>query len=251
MNGKVFENIQLCHDLKEMVLNFQSRHPRLSLPQVAKRISVSYPTLNRVMNNTGRPSVSVVANILVHTGHGDQLENFLRRVEPQLVDALELKSEALRSDDGVSECFAKKEYILILLQAYTKVGTTRGEIAKHYGREGVNRLEELLEKNLVIEKRGRIWGREEQATYAQRNLHKSLRALLENSDDPLLFGLDKNWLSLQTESVDKKKAAPIIRNLLQKAYREIKEILYSEEYAGRDVVFIGMAFDEINKRRPV
>ena len=240
----------LNNDLKKILLDYRSCHPHVSLLQMAKRMNVKQLTLKRIMNGEKHPDISEMANILIYTGHRDKLANYCKKANPELANAFEelfaSNYEVPFLEEDCGEYFTKKEYLLILMQAYTKNGTSYKEIKDRYGKEGEDRLMELLEKRMVKVEKERIIGVERKATYSQKQLHKTLQILMENYD-PLLFGQEKNWLSLQTESVDRKKATGAIRNVLQKAYEDVKEILYSEAYRGEDVFFIGMVFDQLNK----
>ena len=240
----------LNSDLKKVLLDYRNRHPHLSLSQIAKKMNVKHLTLKRIINGKDRPDISEMANILIYSGCQGKLADYLKKANPELADAVEKSFSPhyevpfLEEDSG--EYFTKKEYLLILVQAYTRNGTSYKEIKDRYGKEGEGRLKELLVKKIVKVQGGRIFGVEKKATYSQKKLHGTLKILME-SYDPLLFGQEKNWLSLQTESVDRKKATPAIRKVLRKAYEDTRDILYGEDYRGKDVFFIGMVFDQINK----
>ena len=242
----------LNNDLKKFILDYQNRHPRLSFTRIAKRMNVDHDSLKRLVNGEGKPDISMMANILIHTGHRDKLADFLKKADPDLANAFvesfshNYEVPFLKEDYG--EYFTIKEYLLILMQAYTQNGTSYREIKDRYGKEGEDRLRELLQKKVLKEWKGRIFGVEKKATYSQKKLHKTLQILMESSYDPLLFGKNKNWLSLQTESVNRKRAIPAIRKVLQQAYSDVREILYAKEYQGEEVFFIGMVFDQINKQ---
>ncbi|MCY4524911.1 MAG: hypothetical protein OXB84_09235, partial [Halobacteriovoraceae bacterium] len=218
----------LNRDLREFLLDYKKNNPDLSLFQIAKKINVNHLSLKKIMNGQGRPDVSAMINILGHTNNQDKLAGLLKKIDPELVRILEesLHTEYevpfLSEDHG--DYFTKKEYLLILMQAYTKNGSSYREIKKRYGKEGEDRLKELLQVGIVKLQKGRIYGVEKKATYAQKKLHRTLQILMD-SYDPSLFGREENWLSLQTESVNRKKAVPAIRNILKKAYGDVREIL--------------------------
>ena len=241
---------EISNDLKNILLDYQNRHPHLSLPQIAKRMCVSHSTLEKIINGESHLEISEMANILIYSGSRDKLADYLKRTNPDFVNAFEKsltpQHEVPFLEEDSGEYFTKKEYLLILIQAYTRKGTSYKEIKDRYGKEGEDRLKELLEKRILKMEEGRILGVEKKATYSQVKLHKTLQLLMENYD-PSLFGQDKNWLSLQTESVDKKKATVAVRKVLRRAYDDIRDILYGEDYKGTDVFFIGMVFDQINK----
>ena len=110
--------IDICGELKEMVEHYHRGFPNLSLPQIAKKINVSYPTLKRVMNQNGNPSLSVVTNILLNTGNQQQLPLFLQRMNPILARAFNSyfshNSETPSLDVDSSSLFANKDYLFIL-----------------------------------------------------------------------------------------------------------------------------------------
>ncbi len=106
----------------------------------------------------------------------------------------------------------------------------------------------MLKANILFETRGIIKANEEKITFTQDILKDTLIKCIEENYSCEKFGLGESWLSFQTESVDKAKAMKLIREKLQKTYKEIKEeILYSPEYYGNDKVFIAMAADSLLK----
>jgi hypothetical protein len=241
--------IDFCHDLKNMVDAFQERHPNLSLPQISKKINVSYPTLKRIMNLSANPSLEVVTNILMNTGHHDQLPLYLQRMNPALATAFNSyfshNIETPSLDIDSSTLFANKDYLFILLLAFTKTGTNEFEIRQEFGSLGVKRLQELIDHGILNIKDDRIYGQSSKITFNQKIMKQAVLHSIEQCYEPEHFGKGDNWLSLQTESIDKEKAMPEIRNILQAAYKDIKEILYSEEYQGDDKVFVSMVVDKI------
>lgn len=242
----------LCQDLRQMVQTYAAGYPNLSLPQISKKINVAYPTLNRIMNGSGNPSLSVVTNILVNTGNGRRLEDFLTRMDPDMARAFKNyfshNHDTPVLDPKTSTLFANKDYLFILLLAFSQSGTSREEIRDEYGKAGIKRLEELLDQNILKEVSGVITGDVSRVTFNQKVMKEAVLHCIEESYDPSQFGKGTNWLSLQTESVNKEKAIPTIRNILQSAYTEIKEILYSDEYQGEDKIFVSMTTDTITSK---
>jgi hypothetical protein len=241
--------IDFCHDLKGMVDVFQEKHPNLSLPQISKKINVSYPTLKRIMNLSANPSLEVVTNILMNTGHHDQLPLYLQRMNPDLAAAFNnyfshnVETPSLDLDS--STLFANKDYLFILLLAFTNSGTTEFEVRQEFGTLGIKRLQELLDHGIVIYKDERIFGQSTKVTFNQKIMKQAVLHSIEQCYNPELFGKGENWLSLQTESINKEKAMPEIRAILQNAYKDIKEILYSEEFQGDEKIFVSMVADKI------
>jgi hypothetical protein len=72
--------------------------------------------------------------------------------------------------------------------------------------------------------------------------------LINSSYDLEAFGTQKNWLSIQWESVDVNKVTPMLREVYVKANKEIREIFNSPENAGHDVMWAGLAMDSLLKK---
>ena len=201
------------------------------------------------MNLSANPSLEVMTNILMNTGHHDQLPFYLERVNPTLATAFNSyfshNIETPSLDIDSSTLFANKDYLFILLLAFTDIGTTELEIRQEFGSLGVKRLQELIDHGIVNIIDQRIYGQSSKITFNQKIMKQAVLYSIEQCYEPEHFGKGENWLSLQTESINKEKAMPEIRNILQNAYKDIKEVLYSEEFKGDDKVFISMVADKI------
>ena len=129
--------------------------------------------------------------------------------------------------------------------AFSTSGTTELEIRQEFGETGIKHLQELIDHGILLVKDERIFGQSSKVTFNQKIMKQAVLHSIEQCYDPQYFGKGENWLSLQTESVNKEKALPEIRNILQNAYKEIKEVLYSEEFKGEDKIFVSMVLDKI------
>lgn len=236
--------------IKDCVRELQRRFPGLSSTQIAIKIGMSQSTFSRIENGQTRPNVSNISKLLSAAGKTHQISEAVLLSDPKLMaqvkNNLSHNFETPIMGGEFAKYFSVPDFRKIILLALTNSGTTRVEIQTEYGNSGIKKLEDLLKVSIIFEDRGIIRANEEKVSFTQDLLKESLISCINDNYDPEKFGKALNWLSFQTESVNKSKAMKLIHARLQKTYKEIKEeILYSPEYQGNDKVFIGMVADSL------
>ncbi len=227
-------------------------HPKYSSSQLAKLVGISQSTFNRIENGQTNPNLLNISKLLGYLKSTHKISDASKFLPESLT--LKIKENLSHNFENpiiggdFASYFSKSSYRNIMLLALTKSGTTRDEIQLEYGNSGLKLLNELIEKKLLNETRGIIRGFEETVSFNQEILKQTLISCVTEKYNAEEFGQGVNWLSFQSESINKNKAMELIRSKLQKAYKEIdEEILNSPEYAGNDKVFIGMVADSLLK----
>ncbi|MBF0314655.1 MAG: sensor histidine kinase [Oligoflexia bacterium] len=238
----------IYRELREIILKYQQENSHDDLQDVAQELEVPFHTLNRFMNGCGSPSFDIITKIFVRTGNEDKLKEMFYRINSVFLNLVnDFNKDISKSfflDNNISHIFSMKEYFFILAHAYNEKGCTRQEILQKYGEFGLERLEELIFRGIIEEKEGRCFGQHTRVSMNYQDAKKMFLHGVEFCYDPTLVGQRINWLTFQTESVDKAKAMPEIRRILGQAYQEIHKILYSKDFFGDDKIFVGMVSDE-------
>ncbi|MBF0360662.1 MAG: HAMP domain-containing histidine kinase [Oligoflexia bacterium] len=239
---------EIYQELKNKITCFQQENNLSDLNETSLELEIPFSTLNRFMNDCGNPSFETISKIFKKIGHEEFFLQYINKINPQFLDIVDKFNqqinEAVFLEENISKLFTMKEYFFILAHAYTNNGCLRKDILNKYGEYGLERLEELLLKNVLVEREDRILGNFTKVSMKQQDAQKIFQHSLEYSYDPNLIGKRANWLTFQTESVDKIKAIPAIRTILGYAFNEIKTILYGDEFKGEDKVFVGLLADE-------
>ena len=240
----------------ECVGTLKKKYPNWSSAQIAKSIGISRATFNRLENGTTNPSLDSLMRLILSSGKICKLSEFL--------DSLKVRDEKLSEDikgkyrhvfdksiilGELSGYFAQTEFMMLMVSATAGGGTTRREIRECYGNHGLRVLDKLVGTGILVESDGKIVAREYDGespfVLDHRTLKKILSYCLEHRYSPEKSGSGENWLSLQTEGVDKAKVMPLMREELDKAYNAIEKVIRSEENRGKDKIFIGMVSDSL------
>ena len=121
-------------------------------------------------------------------------------------------------------------------------------ITSEFGRQGLLTLEKLVEKNILKSENGKYTlGTKVNAD--QETVKKLFQNLVNSSYDLEAFGTQKNWLSLQYESVDAKKVAPKLRDIYVNANKEIRELFNAPDNTGSDIMWAGLVMDSLLKEK--
>lgn len=240
---------------RDCIFELKERYPNYSSSQIAKEVGISQPTFNRIENGQVNPTFVTISKLLSATGKYHKIADVIKIAYPVIPSDVHIDYSHNKETPFMGGEFAKffsiSEYRSIILLAATRSGTTRNEIQNEFGVRGLSRLDLLLSHEILSEARGIIKANEEKMTFDQQILKDCALDCISSNYDAEKFGTGQNWLSFQTESVNKEKAMALIIAKLQKTYKEIKEeILYSPEYFGNDKIFVSMVADSLLKESP-
>ena len=251
-SGTTAEIVRSC------IEKLKKRHPNWSSSQIAYSIGMGRSTFNRLENGLVKnPSPNTVMQLLLALGNNCKLSEVLEMVASQntnLSDTLKRKFSYVLDKSVVlgslTEFFTQSDCRPVMLLATTGLeGTDRGEVKNEYGNHGLKVLDELLEAGALAESGGRIraceYDGEKPFILSREILRDLFLDCLKNRYFPEQKGVNDNWLSFQTEGVDKAKVMGLIRSEFEKTYDSIEKIIRLKENRGSDKIFIGMASDSL------
>ena len=237
------------------VSKLKERYPHLSSSQIAKKVGIGRSTLNRIENGFANPGLNTLIKLLSFLGEHEKLSGVLEFAS----DPKQIEEKISHNVDsvilgGLTKHLNHSDYrgILLLIMASAQ-GSTWREIEREYGRQGMRIVRELIEMEIVTESSGELKIHphyyDGESTYAtdQKTNQNSLLYCLKEKYDHEKFGTERNWLSFQTDSVNKEKAMKLIRAELKKAYTNIDKIIRSEKFKGNDKIFVGLVTDTLTK----
>jgi len=221
--------ISKCERVKTCISSYLLKNPNLSLVNVEEKTSVPHSSLRRIMNGSGNPSAEAVIKIFRSLGYDDELLTYMRDYHPEIATIMASKSshnqEFTFVNESDREFFVSEDYFTIVTMAYTSNGVTEVEIQEEYGRVGLSRLQELLERGIIKREGDRYLGKIEKYKLSfadtKRRIELAMRHYRINE-----AGSINNWMSLQTESIND-EGLKALKSLQQKHYNERKELIFN------------------------
>ena len=134
------------------------RRKNASLGLLAKRADIPYPTLRRVFQGERRPSYVTAVKIAFETMRADAAITVLEKEYGQpagLAKAL-LKGNGKPVSAEEGKHIERLDDFIINGMSLSKCGTTRERIYTRLGNDGIDRLNKLLERNVLSEWNGII-----------------------------------------------------------------------------------------------
>ena len=228
-------NLNKCERVKARIDAYLTLNPRLSLQNVEDKTSVPYSTLRRITNLNGNPQPEAVIKIYQALGYDQELYQYMLDFHPDIAGVMAMKTDHnkeyqyIRDEDR--EYFISEDYFLIINLASSTSGTSIDEIQHELGTKGVERLQELIKKDLIKKNEANKF------VLAIDNYKLSFADTKKGIEMALRYyrleeaGNINNWMSLQTEGLNKEglKAAKI---LYQKQFNERKETYNNPMYKG-------------------
>jgi transcriptional regulator with XRE-family HTH domain len=237
--------------IRKILVERKKMSPNLSTSQIAKEWDISQATLSRIENGHDNISFEHFFKVLQSSGNHKEIIKHLEILEPDLFKSYKEKmghvTDSIAISDDQSRFFSDREFFKIaLIVSNENFPVTRDYIKTEFGNNGLKKVDILLAANVLKEEHGMLVTHEK-FTMKQFDLKKCLLLLIDECYDESKIGTGENWLSLQTEAVDKEKTMPFIRAELQKTFVKIKEKIYSREFRGKDTIFIGMVTDIVKE----
>jgi hypothetical protein len=125
--------------------------------------------------------------------------------------------------------------------AFSREHTTRDFIQYMWGREGVVKMNNLMEKRYLLEENGKVKGCVDSGLITTTSVHKLFQiGLNEFSFEAHKY--DENWISFQSNSVNA-RFIETFRERLRKLFKEFNEMVQKDEFRGEKHVLFGQLFD--------
>lgn len=244
-------------DLKEFlsdcIKSIKKAHPNLSSAQLAKRLDLASSSFSRFENREiTKPSFNHALKIVREACGETRVQDFIKLHYPDMYNNL------TKTYPGNSELEFMPEEAEVYLQdptafelimmASCNAGLRKEVVVAEFGNRGLLALENLIAKKILVEQNQIFTLGKKNLNFGQETVKKLLQNLVNSSYDLNAFGTQKNWLSVQYESVDKNKVTPKLRDVYIKANKEIREIFNAPENAGSDVMWAGLAMDSLLKK---
>jgi hypothetical protein len=234
-------NLSKCKQVKACITSYLLKNSSLTLVNVEEKTSVPHSTLRRIMNSSGNPSAEAVIKIFRSLGFDNELVKYMKDYHPEIATIMALKSshnqeyEYIADDDR--QYFLDEQNFLILSLAYTTSGTTEKEVRYELGDRGLAKLNELIEKGLILRsENGKLLGKSTNFKFSLADGRKRVEYALKYYR-PEEAGNINNWLSYQTESLNE-EGLKALKSLQQKQFNERKEQIFNNTmYLGNIKVY--------------
>lgn len=233
-NGDI--NLSKCELIKACIDSYLERNPRMTLQTIEDKTGVPISTLRRIVSLKGNPQPETVIKVFVTLGFDNELTLYMKDYHPDIASVMALKNSHNQEYDYIKnedhEYFVSEDYYLIINLASSTNGTSHEEISHVLGTKGIERLEELVKRNVLITN--------EHGKYvsAVANYKLSFSDTKKSVEMALRYyrleeaGSINNWLSFQTESLNS-EGLKALKALQQRHFNERKvEILNNPIYNG-------------------
>lgn len=227
-----------CERIATCIESYLTKYPHIALTNIFERTGVPETTLRRILQLKGNPQPEAAIKILQRLGFERELYNYMNDFHPDIARLIVANnshnSEYELINEFDREFFVTEDYFAIVSMAYTSNGVTEREISDEFGKRGLERLLVLLEKGVVRKDgRDRYLGNIEnyKLTLAdgKRRVEHALKYYRLNE-----AGNINNWLSLQTESINK-DGLKALKLLQQKHYNERKDAVFNNPVYRGDI----------------
>ena len=226
-----------CERVKACISSYLQKNSSLTLVNVEERTSVPHSTLRRIVNGSGNPSAEAVIKIFRSLGYDDELLSYMKDFHPEIATIMAAKSshnqEFTFINDKDREFFISEDYFSIVTIAYTRNGISAEEVQDEFGKVGLVRLQELLEKGIVKKVDNRYIGTIEnyKLSFADTKRRVELALRHYNVSEG---GNINNWLSFQTDSINE-AGLRALKSLHQNQYIERKEQIFNNPMYNGDL----------------
>lgn len=200
--------------------------------------NVPSTSVKRILSLSGNPNPETVIKILNTTGDDELLIKYMTDFHPEISSIMNQKFSHNKEyefvDSKESSYYTNENYFLIMSLASTSNGTTKEEVSYNLGMVGLERLFELVEVGMVLEdKDGNYFGKNTNFKLSFSDIKKKMEFALKH------YRLEEagsvnNWLSFQTESVNK-DGLSALKKLAQKHFNERKDQIYNNPLYSGDI----------------
>ncbi len=233
--------------VKQFILNYQDKHPaaKKSLQVIANRTPASYTTIRQIMNDSLKSlSLKKAVEIISSLGgpsRPDEVLKVVNELQEGENDRFDHLLDLSFYERQIDQLFADPASAKIIWAAFSSNNIARVEVRYRWGKEGEERLDNLIEKGLLKEEAGVIKGESLNAGVSLKTTYDQLGIAYDLYDITHSVA-QENWVSFQTNSVNMEFVKKF-REQLRELFSKFCEQSSLEENRGDVNLFFGMIMD--------
>lgn len=243
------ETSKLVQELKNLVEEHLRKHPSLSIHGFSKKCGVASSTLRRILGLETKedPIPSTVLGIVSAVSKENRIQNLIE------IYGGEIRTSLMRSYSFVSkfsyrpelsEVLSNREAYIIYKLAANEIGTSRMELIELLGYPVEEKIEELIQMELLYEDQGRVHAKEKNFILPEEISKKHIPELLRFTHHRGRY-VSKTIFKNLSESINQ-KAYEEIWKIQAEANEKICELITKKESLGEVPFFFTCILDTMD-----
>ena len=156
-NDEAFGPQTVVEHVRQVVASYLEKRPHLSVNGISKRCNVSEPTLRRIMSGKVKttPQTTTILDILTYVAGSTSVREIAHKypgpISEHLNDVVgQLDSFDREYSNKINDELKDPVKYLIYKLAINSSGVSEKKIVELYGNHGMNLLNELIDKDLIV-----------------------------------------------------------------------------------------------------
>jgi len=244
---------QVLAHIKQVMSSFLSEHPQLSVNALSKRSEVSEATMRRILNDQVKtePSGDTVLEILVAITKERRISELVKMFPGPIAEKLTQTFGILTQSNQYQhipelerELNDEITYLVYKLAANTK-GTSRLKVSEVLGIIGLDRLDKLISKDLVLEENGTLHARYKSFTLSNQVFSRNFKSCAQFINTQKNRDLSKNLFYNLSESINEDSYNEVLK-IQRQAMKKISQLINDPKNVGDIPYFQLIAIDHFD-----
>jgi hypothetical protein len=249
----------ILNELSRLIDEYMRERPRLSLSVLSQKSKVSEPTLRRIRYKKFKtlPTPTTIVNLLTYISGKTQLNDLVQTFPGPLGEYLqEILPQSQQCNPEYNQIFEEEfednnRYLIYKLSS-NDCGVSRERIQRLLGTIGLDILDDMINKGLIVQKGKRYHSQTESFALSPEKMKKNFRFLsnflkTDQTETPnsLLKPMSVNYSSSVSPATYKK-----IMKLQKKTLHKIRDLMVNDPESGDIPVLLLMAIDTLDTKLP-
>ncbi|OFZ13765.1 MAG: hypothetical protein A2X86_21585 [Bdellovibrionales bacterium GWA2_49_15] len=229
--------------LKKCLSDLKTKYPKASQAQIAEKITIPRPTLNRLYNGTQKPQLATLLKLIISSGNlrllDDAIKSFDEKVGKTLKSIIAVAStekNANFADDELETLLQDRDVFVCYLMASIKNGCEKWQVVDALGSVGLEAMKKLVELNLIDELDGHYTKKDDRILVRSFESIKLHLGTYMRFYRPEHVGMNRNYAHSLSDGLNTKGLARL-QGLHQQFHADCMAVMRDEEFRGSTPVF--------------
>ncbi|PIP95948.1 MAG: hypothetical protein COW00_02580 [Bdellovibrio sp. CG12_big_fil_rev_8_21_14_0_65_39_13] len=245
-------SLVLAH-IKQVMNSFLKDHPQLSVNALSKRSEVSEATMRRILNDQvktepcGDTILEILAAITKERRISELVKMFPGPISEKLSQTFGIQaqnSQYQHIPELERELNDEITYLIYKLAANTS-GTSRLKVSEMLGIIGLDRLDKLISKDLIIEENGTLHARYKSFTLSNQVFARNFKTCAQFINTKKNRDISRNLFYNLSESINEDSYREVLK-IQRQAMKKISQLINDPKNVGEIPFFQLIAVDHFD-----